>query len=86
MYESVLTKEAQKDYQKLAKSVARRVNQCLDDLRENPLRYPQAIPLKGKLAGSYRWRVGDWRVVYQVSTDEQVVTILQITHRSKVYK
>jgi mRNA interferase RelE/StbE len=86
MYEIVLTKEAQKDYQKLAKSVARRVNQCLDDLRENPLRYPQAIPLKGKLAGSYRWRVGDWRVVYQVSTDEQVVTILQITHRSKVYK
>ena len=86
MYEIVLTKEAQKDYRKLAKSVARRVNQCLDGLRENPLRYPQAIPLKGKLAGSYRWRVGDWRVVYQVNTDEQVVTILQITHRSKVYK
>ncbi len=86
MYEIVLTREAQKDYQKLAKTVARRVNQCLDSLHENPLRYPQAIPLKGKLAGSYRWRVGDWRVVYQMNTDEQVVTVLQITHRSKVYK
>ncbi len=52
MYEIVLTREAQKDYRKLAKSVARRVNQCLDGLRKNPLRYPQAIPLKGKLAGS----------------------------------
>jgi mRNA interferase RelE/StbE len=86
MYEIILTREAQKDYQKLAKSVARRVNQCLDNLGENPLQYPQAIPLKGKLASSYRWRVGDWRVVYQVNTDEQIVTILQITHRSKVYK
>ena len=86
MYEIVLTREAQKDYQKLTKSVTRRINQCLDSLRENPLQYPQAIPLKGKLAGSYRWRVGDWRVVYQVNTEEQIVTILQITHRSKVYK
>ncbi len=86
MYEIVLTREAQKDYQKLTKSVARRVNQCLNSLRENPLRYPQAIPLKGKLAGFYRWRVGDWRVVYDVNRDEKIVIVLQITHRSKVYK
>ena len=86
MFEVVLTREAQKDYQKLAKNIARRINQCMDNLRENPLQYPQAVPLKGKLAGSYRWRVGDWRVVYQVDIDEEVVTILQIAHRSKVYK
>jgi mRNA interferase RelE/StbE len=86
MYEIVLTREAQKDYRKLTKSVARRVNQCLDNLVENPLQYPQAIPLKGKFAGFYRWRVGDWRVVYEVNTDEQVVTVLQIAHRSKVYE
>ena len=53
VYEILLTKEAQKDYQKLAKSVARRINQCLDNLRENPLQYPQAIPLKGKLGSKY---------------------------------
>ena len=86
MFEIVLTREAQKDYQKLAKNMARRINQCMDTLRENPLQYPQAIPLKGKLAGFYRWRVGDWRVVYRVDIDEEVVTILQIAHRSKVYK
>lgn len=86
MYDIVFTREAQKDYQNLAKDVARRVNQTLDNLRENPLQYPQAIPLKGNLAGAYRWRVGDWRVVYEVNTNEQIVTVLQITHRSKVYK
>jgi mRNA interferase RelE/StbE len=86
MYEIVLTREAQKDYQKLEKSILRRVNQCLDNLRENPIQYPQAIALKGRLAGYYRWRVGDWRVVYKVNRDERVVVVLQITHRSKVYK
>ncbi len=86
MYAIVLTREGQKDYRKLEKSVGRRVDQTLDNLREHPLQYPQAIPLKGKFVGSYRWRVGDWRVVYEVNTDEQIVTILQITHRSKVYK
>lgn len=86
MYEVRLTREAQKDYQRLEKSITRRVNQCLDSLHENPLQYPQAIPLKGNLAGYYRWRVGDWRVVYEVNTDEQVVIVLQITHRGKVYK
>ena len=70
----------------LKQVLTKRVNQCLDSLRKNPLQYPQAISLKGKLTGFYRWRVGDWRVVYQVNTGEQVVTILQITHRSNVYK
>jgi mRNA interferase RelE/StbE len=86
MYDILLTREARKDYQRLTKNVARRVNQGLDNLREDPLQYPQAIPLKGKLAGYYRWRVGDWRVVYEVNTNERLVTIVQIAHRSEVYR
>lgn len=86
MYDILLTKEAQKDYRKLAKNIVRRVNQCLDTLREDPLRYPQALPLKGTVAGYYRWRVGDWRVIYDVNEDEQIVTVLQITHRRDVYE
>jgi mRNA interferase RelE/StbE len=86
MFEIVLTREAQKDYEKLDKNAAKRVNRCLDSLRENPLQYPQAIPLKGNLSGYFRQRVGDWRVVYNVDTDARVVTILQIAHRSKVYQ
>lgn len=86
MYDLILTREAQKDYQKLETNIVKRINQCLDSLRENPLQYPQAIPLKGQLSGYYRWRVGDWRVVYEVNPDEQTVTVLQIAHRSQVYK
>ncbi len=37
--------------------------------------------LSGTLAGLYRCRVGDWRVIYEVVELEQVVNILQIVHR-----
>jgi mRNA interferase RelE/StbE len=86
MYEILLTKEAQKDYQNLQKDVVKRINQCLDNLQENPVRYPQAVPLKGQFLGAYRWRVGDWRVIYEIDTDEQAVIVLQIAHRSQVYR
>jgi len=86
MFEIILTKEARKDYQKLSKSMVKHINQCLDHLRQNPLHYPQAVSLIGNLAGYYRWRVGDWRVFYEVNEDKNVVTVLQIAHRSKVYK
>lgn len=85
MFEVILTKEAQKDYQKLDKTMTRRVNQCLNNLGQNPLQYPQTIPLKGNLAGYYRWRMGDWRVFYQIDPDEQVVIVLQIAHRKQAY-
>ncbi|MEJ5311973.1 MAG: type II toxin-antitoxin system RelE/ParE family toxin [Anaerolineae bacterium] len=38
------------------------------------------------MAGYYRYRVGDWRVVYQVLDDKHIVIVLVIAHRSKVYR
>ncbi|MFQ5813205.1 MAG: type II toxin-antitoxin system RelE/ParE family toxin [Anaerolineae bacterium] len=42
--------------------------------------------LKEPLAGHFRYRVGDWRVTYQVDEQEHEVTVLLIAHRSKVYR
>jgi mRNA interferase RelE/StbE len=42
--------------------------------------------LKGPLAGAYRYRIGDLRVVYTI--DEQAITVFVITiaKRSDVYE
>ena len=56
--------------------------------------YEQADPdlarkinrLKGPLAGPFRYRVGDWRVIYQVDEQEHELTVLLIAHRSKDYQ
>ncbi|MEH2412286.1 type II toxin-antitoxin system RelE family toxin [Nostoc sp.] len=42
--------------------------------------------LKGELSGYYRYRVGNYRVIYQIDDDLNQVTILLIGHRSRVYE
>jgi mRNA interferase RelE/StbE len=40
-------------------------------------------PLRGTLAGYWKLRVGDWRVVYAIYGNE--VIVFAIKHRSRVY-
>lgn len=42
--------------------------------------------LTGDLVGLYKLRVGDYRVVYQVLHEEQVVVIHAIGHRREIYR
>ena len=37
------------------------------------------------LAGYYRYRVGDWRVTYEIDKDSSIVVVLIVAHRSKAY-
>lgn len=45
-----------------------------------------AEPLKGELQGLWRFRVGDYRVISDVRTSIKVVEVLDLGHRSRVYK
>jgi len=42
------------------------------------------VPLVGPFKGLYKLRVGDYRVIYALSTDR--VDIIRISHRSDVYR
>ena len=86
MYDLLLTKEAQAFYEKADRSLVRRLNRCFDQLRQNPHHHPNITRLRGPLAGYFRYRIGDWRVVYEVDDDGQLVIVLIIAHRSKAYK
>ena len=44
-----------------------------------------AKPLRGNLHGSYRIRTGDYRVVFNVSSDGQKLTVWKIGNRGTVY-
>ncbi|NQZ63038.1 type II toxin-antitoxin system RelE/ParE family toxin, partial [Crocosphaera sp.] len=43
-------------------------------------------PLKGEFAGKYRFRVGDYRVIYTIDDQKSEVIILLIIHRSQAYR
>ena len=86
MYEVLLTRDAQQFYQSADDPLARKLNRCFDQLRLNPYEHPNIKRLKGSLAGYWRYRVGDWRVVYRVDEDNHIVTVVLIVHRSKAYR
>jgi len=76
---------ATRELERLDKPIARRIAERiywlaanLDDIRPEPY--------KGDLAGLYKFRVGDYRVIYQILQDEQTIVIHQVGHRSEIYR
>jgi len=42
--------------------------------------------LRANLAGLWRYRVGDYRVIFSIEDHELVILVLQIGHRRDVYQ
>ena len=42
-------------------------------------------PLKGRMKGLWRYRVGDFRILCQIRDDEVLVLVIRIGHRRDVY-
>ena len=77
------TDDAIKDLQRLDNPIARRILNKITWLSHH-FNNITPEPLSGKLVGSFKLRVGDWRVIYTIQTDELVIQA--IGHRSEVYK
>ena len=54
-------------------------------LKTDPHIHPNIKQLKGDLAGYYRYRVGDYRVVYYIDEEQKQVVVTIIAHRREVY-
>lgn len=81
------TAHARKDLQKLDKAFSKKiVLVVLEYTRRKPLKKAKA--LKGIFEGLYRYRVGDYRVVFEIDESGKVIilTILRIKHRKDIYK
>lgn len=77
--------EAQKFFESSPVSLQKKLDRCFDILKVSPRNYPNIKALKGILSGYYRYRVGDYRVVYEIDDNKNIVTIILIAHRSKIY-
>ena len=86
MFDLVLTHEARRFYERADATLVGRLNRCLDRLREDPYEHPNIKRLSAPLTGCFRYRVGDWRVVYSVDEVSHTITVLLIVHRSKAYR
>lgn len=84
-YSVRLTKRAAQVYRTAETSLAKRLVRAFETLEQNPRQHPNIKALKGELAGRYRYRVGDYRVIYRIGDTATEVVILLIKHRREVY-
>ncbi len=84
-YEISLADKAKDFYKFTSPAIAKKLARCFSTLEQNPYQHPNIKALKGNLSGFYRFRVGVYRVVYEVDEQAKQVRVTNIAHRSDVY-
>jgi mRNA interferase RelE/StbE len=76
--------EALDNLEKLDRQIQSRIIKKIIWLAEN---FEDITPLAltANLAGVYKLRVGDYRIIYEFSEVDESITILKIGHRSEIY-
>ena len=84
MYKVVYLDQVENDLKKLDKPATRKI---LDRIENYLAKDPKGLGklLKGGFAGYWRYRYGDYRVVYKISEKEILIIVLRIAHRKSVY-
>ena len=75
------------EHKKLDRSAQRRVVRFLQERiagNHDPREFGK--PLTGDLAGLWRYRIGEYRVVCRIDDERRAVLVLRIAHRKEVYR
>ena len=77
---------AEKQLRKLDRQIQKRLIDWLDDRIDgckNPRHFGE--PLRGEMAGLWRYRVGNYRVICEIQDQQLVIIALAVGHRRDVY-
>jgi mRNA interferase RelE/StbE len=84
MYQIRLTNSAQKDLDKLHGNLWERLRTAIQGLGEEPR--PHGYTKLRTDSNLFRVRVGDYRILYEISDSNQSVLVLRVKHRREVYR
>ena len=83
-YQVLISRSAEKQLKQLPPAIQRKISAVIISLEIEPRPYGSK-----KLSGtenSYRIRVGDYRIIYDIQDREITVIVLKVAHRSNVYR
>ena len=86
MYEVSMTRKAQKFYEKASDELAVQIDDCIDNLSQNPYKGADIKKLKGNYLGYWRYRIGNYRVIYLIEEEKKNIAIFLIAHRKEAYR
>lgn len=82
MYQAIFSRQAEKAFLKLPQREAERIKNAIIKLEKNP-RMVGTIKLENAPVGTYRYRVGNQRVIFDVDDENKILEILDIAKRDE---
>ncbi|MDG6245011.1 MAG: type II toxin-antitoxin system RelE/ParE family toxin [Methanolobus sp.] len=85
MYSILYSPGARKDLKKLPEDIAKKIVLAIKELQEDPrgylkkLKSPPGCPL-------YSLRIGEYRVIMGLDADKLIIFVIEVGHRSKIYR
>jgi len=79
-----LKRSVEKEILKLPRDVIKRIVRAIDELENDP--YPRDSKKIRGTERTYRLRVGNYRIIYQVDEERKEIIIYHVRHRKSVYK
>ena len=85
MYKVFYLDNVEKDLEKLDKPTQKRI---LDKIEKFLAKDPKNLgkALTGQFKGFWRYRIGDFRVIYKIAEFEILIIVARIGHRKNVYR
>jgi mRNA interferase RelE/StbE len=83
IYNIQISRSAQKQLAKINNPFFKAINEKILALKSNP-RPPGCKKLKGN--ESWRIRVADYRIIYEIRDDILIIIVIDIDHRKQVYQ
>jgi mRNA interferase RelE/StbE len=84
-YQLHFAERALNELEQLDHSISRRILGRVQWLAQN-LDSLSPQPLTGQFAGLFKFRVGDYRVIYEIVRDRRVIVVHCIGHRRDIYR
>ena len=86
MYKIDYRSSAKRDLKKFDRNVKEFLKKEIESLQEG-FDGKDIEPLKGKnFEGLYRFRTGDYRIIFDKFDDVLIISIVKVAHRREVYK
>lgn len=85
MWKIEYNKSVRKDLKNISPEIKKLIKQAIEEkLMVDPLKF--GVPLRQTLRGYFKYRVGDYRIVYRLKRKTVTVLVIKVGHRKEVYK
>ncbi|WP_326597127.1 type II toxin-antitoxin system RelE family toxin [Streptomyces sp. NBC_01803] len=85
-YKVEMTSGARRDLKRLDKKAQGQILNAIDALGRDPFGAGNDVKKMAGTSSTYRLRVGNFRVIYELSQRHVKITVIEVAHRREAYR